>query len=71
MASNLTVLRDFHGQFGPDRVTMTAPEAIAMYNTCMGGVDRSEQTESAYPISDYKQEKKWTSKLFFHLLSMS
>ena len=50
------------------RIRIQCPNAIKIYNSTMGGVDRSDQNVGAYRINI--RGKKWYYPLFLHLLDL-
>ncbi|GFU77926.1 piggyBac transposable element-derived protein 4 [Trichonephila clavipes] len=44
------------------------PKAVVFYNNSMGGVDRSDQCLSYYPVAR-NQQRKYYKKMFRHLLN--
>ena len=44
------------------------PKVIHTYNNLMGGVGRSDQMLSSYPV-ERKRLKKWSKKMWLHLLN--
>lgn len=50
--------------------TAIKPEAVVWYNRSMGGVDRSDQCLSYYPVAR-NQQRKYYKKIFRFLLSQS
>ncbi|XP_046681419.1 uncharacterized protein LOC124368188 [Homalodisca vitripennis] len=52
-----------------ERKDVTCPEAIALYNEIMGGVDISDQKVGVYDFD--RKSKKWWKKVFYKLLLTS
>ena len=50
---------------GKDKVV---PLVVNTYNDSMGGVDRSDQMMSSYPV-ERKRLKKWSKKMWLHLIN--
>ncbi|CAL1272717.1 unnamed protein product [Larinioides sclopetarius] len=46
------------------------PKAVLLYNATMGGVDRSDQCLSYYPVAR-NQQRKYYKKIFRHLLNQA
>ncbi|GBM38918.1 hypothetical protein AVEN_271036-1 [Araneus ventricosus] len=46
------------------------PRAVVLYNATMGGVDRSDQCLSYYPVAR-NQQRKYYKKIFRHLLNQA
>ena len=50
--------------------TVQKPKVVCDYNLSMGGVDKSDQMLSCYPIPR-KRTKKYYKKMFFHMLDIA
>ena len=50
---------------GKDKVVLFI---VNTYNDWMGGVDRSDQMMSSYPV-ERKRLKKWSKKMWLHLIN--
>ena len=53
-----------------DKKTSKKPEAVIDYNQNMGGVDKSDQCLSYYPVARNHQ-RKYYKKIFRHLINQS